>query len=74
MQTDDILKPEDNEEAFLAIAEGEEDVVDVDVDVEDVPTSDVENSLAMLHQGENPEDAEVYEFFVDDEDELDNWN
>jgi hypothetical protein len=74
MQTDDILKPTDDEEAFLGAVEGEEDVVDVDVDVEDViPTSDVENSLAMLHQDENEND-EVYEFFVDEEDELDNWN
>ena len=62
--TDDILKEGATDDIFLGdgIVVDEEDIVNDDTPA----SSEVEETLALLHQGENDE---VYEFFVDEEDE-----
>jgi hypothetical protein len=63
MQTEDILKEDANDEAFL----GSGIIDEEDTGIDEVPAiSEVEETLALLHQGESDE---VYEFFVDEEDE-----
>lgn len=72
MQTDDILKTGEENEAFLGV-ELEDEVVDVVDDI--IPNIEPEDNLSKLHNGENEEEGELYEFFVDDDEEdLDKWS
>lgn len=69
MQTDDILKTGDENEAFLGV-ELEEEIIDPVDDI--IPNIEPEDNLSKLHNDEN-EESEIYEFFIDeDEEDLDN--
>ena len=72
MQTDDILKTGDENEAFLGVILEDEPL---DVVVDDIlPNIEPEDNLSKLHNDENGENEEIYEFFVDDEEDLDKWS
>ena len=67
MHTDDIQKTNDEDEAFLGGVTVDDDA-DVVVEDEVIPGGEVEDTLALLHQGESDE---IYEFFVDEEEDRD---
>lgn len=65
MHTDDVPKTNEDEIFLGGVVEDDADVV---VEDDAIPGGEVEDTLALLHQGESDE---VYEFFVDEEEDRD---